>query len=220
MHYIPEKDFHITISKEDLAALPKEIYNGDIQVIDVPEDVVPAVNALYKSSVIGFDTETRPAFKRGQYNSLSLIQLASESSCYLFRLNKIGFMQEIRKILEDESMLKIGLSIHDDFNNLRKLNRNFNPKGFIDLQSYVKTFRITDNSLQRIYGILFSRRISKSQRLSNWEAPMLTLAQQNYAALDAKACIDIYKCLKSGAFVPSASPYLQYIEENTEDIQK
>lgn len=92
----------------------------------------------------------------------------------------------------------------------------FEPKGFVDLQSYVKEFKIADASLQRIFAILFGKRISKGQRLSNWEADSLTEAQQHYAAIDAWACLRIYNLLSAGEFDPMSSPYLTEIIENKE----
>ncbi len=198
----------VSISKEELAALPAAAYQGNIILIDTEEGVANAVNALSQETVIGFDTETKPSFKRGQSNKVALLQLATRSSCYLFRLNRIGIAEPIIRLLENESILKIGLSIHDDFHNLNKIHK-ITPGGFIDLQQFVKKFMIADNSLSRIYGILFGQRISKGQRLTNWEADELSLHQQGYAALDALACIQIYDHLNSGKFNPCESPHLK-----------
>ncbi len=213
-----EKQFFLSIPKTELNTLPAAVYEGEIKIIDREEDIDEAIEYLRKSDIIGFDTETKPAFKRGQTHLVSLLQLATANRCYLFRINKTGFTDNLRYLLEDASILKVGVSIHDDFLNLGKLAK-FEPAGFIDLQQYVKQFRIKDNSLTRIYGILFGLRISKGQRLTNWEAPELTSHQQAYAALDAKACINIYKALSSGSFIPKKSPYLTYPEEETQDEQ-
>lgn len=166
--------------------------------------------------MIGFDTETRPSFKRGRSNSVALLQLSCDNTCFLFRLNDIGFAPELRDLLEDESILKIGASVHDDFHHLNKL-AEFKPGGFVDVQQYVKEFRIEDNSLARIYGIMFGERISKNQRLTNWEQPSLTNSQQEYAALDAFACTRIYYCLRESCFDPSASPYKHFPEAEQQD---
>lgn len=206
-----EKAF-VSIPKDKLGQLPNASFEGCIHLVDKSELVDESVAALRKSDLIGFDTETRPSFKKGQSHIVSLLQLSSSTDCYLFRLNKIGMPDSLKALLEDAGILKIGLSIHDDFHNLRKLS-DFEPGGFIDLQQYVKTFRIADNSLSRIYAILFGQRISKGQRLTNWEAESLTPAQQSYAALDAVACIRIWQHLNSGAFNPLLSPYLTFPEE-------
>ncbi|MDE6329671.1 MAG: 3'-5' exonuclease domain-containing protein 2 [Muribaculaceae bacterium] len=197
----------LSISKAELAKLPAADYHGEIHMVDSPDLVDAAVNALSKADIIGFDTETRPSFKKGQSHQVALLQLATRTDCYLFRLNIIGLPAPVKSILEDESLLKIGVSLHDDFHNLHRLH-DLTPKGFIDLQPYVKKFGIADNSLSRIYGILFDRRISKGQRLTNWESPSLTPAQQAYAAFDALSCIQIYDYLQSGGFDPYNSKYI------------
>lgn len=203
-----DNNINVSITKNELATLPVAAYHGNIHVVDSEEDAIKAVEVLAAESVIGFDTETKPSFKRGQSNDVALLQLSTHTDCYLFRLNHIGLPEVVRNLLETEDVLKIGLSIHDDFHNLRKIYE-LEPKGFIDLQNYVKYYDIADNSLSRIYGILFGRRISKGQRLTNWEAADLTPNQQNYAALDALACIQIYEYLSKGRFNPEESPYLR-----------
>lgn len=206
----------ITISKQQLAQLPHAQFDGEIKVVDKPEEIQPAIEELRQSDVIGFDTETRPNFRKGQMNVVSLLQLSTRRKCFLFRLNHIGLVQPLIDILQDSRLLKIGLSIHDDFHNLNKLAK-IEPQNFIDLQHYVKDYKITDNSLSRIYGIIFGERISKGQRLTNWEAETLSTAQQGYAALDALACIQIYDHISAGKFNPESSQYLVEIipeEEN------
>lgn len=190
--------FQATISKEELAELPSAEFDGNIIVIDSPDDVDSAIAALRNSDIIGFDTETKPNFKKGQNHTVALVQLSTRSTCYLFRINKIGLADPIVNLLEDESVLKIGLSTHDDFRNLCKI-RPVSPKGFVELQSFVKPHGIEVASLSKIYAILFGKRLSKGQRLSNWEAEELSDSQKHYASLDAMACIRIYEKLKSEA---------------------
>ncbi len=211
--------YQLSITKEALASLPPACYHGNIRVIDNEDGLAEALRDLEQSGVVGFDTETRPSFRKGHTNTVALLQLSTGSTCYLIRLNRIGLTPGIKRLLEDDSILKIGLSIHDDFHNLNILSK-IEPKGFIDLQQYVKAYRIADNSLARIYAIIFGRRISKGQRLTNWEADSLTSNQQAYAALDALACIEIYRELESGNFDPEASQYKVYPqeEEETSDV--
>lgn len=184
----------ITLDKAQLAQMPPALFDGNIRLIDNADLIPQAVAALRSSDIIGFDTETRPNFKKGQNHLVSLLQLSTRSTCYLFRINKIGLAQPLIDLLEDESLLKVGVSIHDDFHNLKKLH-DLNPAGFIELQQLVKQVGIGEAALAKMYGILFGKRISKSQRLTNWEADELTPAQQNYASLDAMACIEIYEAL-------------------------
>ncbi len=197
---------NISISKQQLAVLPPAHFTGSIIVIDTPSAVESAVEQLRKADLIGFDTETRPSFKKGQSYNVALLQLSSSDSCFLFRLNKIGMPDQLKELLEDPTKTKIGLSIHDDFRNLRK-TYPFEPNGFIELQTFVTQWSIIDKSLSKLYGILFGQRLSKSQRLSNWEAEQLAESQQHYAALDAFACIQIFRYLNEGKFNPNSSPY-------------
>lgn len=198
----------LSISKEALSSLPAAHYSSRAEVIDKVEDIPEAVSRLREAGLIGFDTETRPSFRKGVSHTVSLLQLASPSCCYLFRIHKTGLTKELISLLEDEQPLKVGLSLRDDFHQLGKAGLK-QPGGFLDLQKYVKSYGIVDNSLSRIYAILFGQRIAKAQRLSNWEAPTLTEAQINYAALDAMACLRIYTHLTDGQFNPDESQYKQ-----------
>lgn len=202
-------DYFLSLTKEEHLMMPTAKFDGNIKLIDRLEDVDQAVKAIRSSDIVGFDTETRPSFKKGQSYLVSLLQLSTRSTCYLFRLNRTGLTDSLKMLLEDDGLLKIGLSIHDDFHNLNKL-REVTPQGFVELQSYVKDFRISDTSLTKIYGLLFGKRISKNQRLSNWEAEHLSDHQMTYASLDAMACIDIYDNLHDGNFNPDLSPYKKY----------
>ena len=209
-----EDKYYLSISKEELSKLPQAHFSGRIVVIDRADQVHEAVEKLREWPVIGFDTETRPSFRRGHSNTVALLQLACDNTCFLFRLNDLGFIPELRELLEDRDILKVGASVHDDFLNLGRL-AEFRPEGFVDVQQYVKGFRIIDNSLARIYGIMFGERISKNQRLTNWEQPSLTDSQQAYAALDAFACTRIYYCLREGRFNPDQSQYKHWPGEKT-----
>lgn len=184
----------LTISKEQLAELPNETFNGKIVVVDHWRQAQQAVDELSAHRVIGFDTETKPSFKRGQNFKVALMQLSTEDKCYLFRLNKIGYPDALEDLLCNPGVKKIGLSLRDDFAAMRGRSERV-PENFVDLQNFVHAYGIDDNSLQKIYAVLFGKKISKSQRLSNWEADKLTEAQQSYAAIDAWACLRIYKYL-------------------------
>ncbi|MDO4319480.1 MAG: 3'-5' exonuclease [Bacteroidales bacterium] len=198
----------IAISKEALAEMPVVAFDGGITVVDTPEMSRVALRELSRARVVGFDTETRPSFHKGRLHKVALMQLSTDEHCFLFRLNKLGISEGMRRFLEDPEIIKIGLSVHDDFSVMRRLNEDLDPQGFVDLQDYVKYFHIHDISLQKIYAIVFGGRISKNQRLTNWEADTLTPQQQIYAATDAWACLEIYRQLRSGQFVPDDSPYV------------
>lgn len=210
-----DKDFFLSIPKAELPSLQAARYTGKIVVVDCAEMVQPAVDLLKKEKEIGFDTETRPAFKKGVSNNMALMQLSTHEVCYLFRLNKIGLPKSVVEILENPDIVKVGTSVHDDFHGLAKLS-DCTPRNFVDLQQFVKNFRIHDNSLSRIYAIVFGKRISKNQQKTNWEAEELSTAQKLYASLDAYACVKIYDFLNSGRFNPEESRYVCYPEKESE----
>jgi ribonuclease D len=184
------------ITKETINLLPVETLEEPTIVVETPEQLTEVLHALKQQAVIGFDTETKPVFAKGKKNKVALLQVASGDACYLIRLNKVGFPQGLTDFFNDDSILKIGLSIKDDFLMLRGRNHGLDPKGFVELQSFVKDYGIADNSLQKIYAIVFGKKLSKAQRLSNWEAEELSAGQKIYAALDAVACRRIYLELK------------------------
>lgn len=207
-----QQQLSISIPKDELGALPAAEFSGRIFLIETAADARAALRYLSRCTMVGFDTETRPSFRKGCSHKVSLIQISTEDTCFLFRINKTGFLQPLRDLLESESVIKIGLSTKDDIHGLNKIER-FEPKNFIELQHYVHKFGITDASLTKIYGIVFGQRISKGQRLSNWEAGELTSAQQHYAALDAWACLKLYQHLSAGNFNPEESQFIVTPEE-------
>lgn len=205
-------NFEVRISKEELANLPVQKFEGEIIMVDSEEEADKIIAELEEAPIVGFDTETKPAFQKGQINSVALLQLSTLTKSYLIRLSKIGLTPRVKAYLEDASKPKVGLSIKDDFHNLGKLC-TLSPAGFIDLQEYVRRFLIADSSLTKVHAVVFGRRISKSQQLTNWEAPSLNRKQQEYAALDALACVRIYNKLNSGQFIPENSPYYKECQE-------
>jgi ribonuclease D len=187
----------ISISKEEISNFSVEEFTGRIYVVDNPADSEKAVQRLSRFKMLGFDTETRPTFTKGVIRSVALVQLSTFDDCFLFRLKDDGFPPALVKLLSNPEILKIGLSLRDDFLSMRRRTR-FSPQGFVDLQQIVQEHGIEDISLQKIYAILFRKKISKNQRLTNWEADELTEAQKKYAALDAWACLRIYEFLFRG----------------------
>lgn len=197
----------ISIPKEQLSTLAKVTFQGNIHVIDDIQGVNKAISKLQEYKILGFDTETRPSFKKGVVHSVALMQISTEQDCYLFRINKIGMPDALKSFLENPSVTKVGLSLKDDFGMIHKVSEA-NMSGFIDLQKIVPDYGIADASLQKIYAILFDKRISKGQRLTNWEADNLTEAQKEYAAIDAWACLKIYNHLSAHLFDPQKSKYI------------
>jgi ribonuclease D len=184
----------IKITKQELAELPLIKFQGEIHCVDNYEKMEEAYKKLKKIKVLGFDTETRPHFKKGISNpyKVSLIQLATNNEAFLIRIIDKSYIDKIFDILEDENIQKIGISVKDDFLALRKIKSGFSPKNFIDLQNIVKKYGIEDNSLRKICGITLKHRLSKTQQLSNWESQTLNQGQKIYAATDAWVCLKIY----------------------------
>jgi ribonuclease D len=188
--------FITKISKDEVNLLPIVIFEGQITLVNDLSEVQAAIDELRKSKVVGIDTETKPAFTRGTHNKVSLLQISTLDHCFLFRLNMIGFPSSLAEFIADTDVRKIGLSLRDDFSGLNK-QHNFIPGNCIDLQSIAKSYGIMELSLQKIYAILFGQKISKSQRLTNWENAELTELQQRYAATDAWASLKIFVKLQS-----------------------
>lgn len=171
--------------------MPVVAFDGKITIVDEPAKVTAAINELRESAVVGVDTETKPSFTRGQHNKVSLVQISSLGHCFLFRLNKMPFPQELADFLADENIKKIGLALKDDFNGLIR-QKKFKPANFVDLQTIARNYGILELGLQKMFAIVFERKISKAQRLTNWENTELTNQQQIYAATDAWASLLLY----------------------------
>ena len=189
------KQIKSTITKAEIAQMPIVQFPGRIFVIYTENDAEKAVAYLKSQQIVGVDTETRPSFKRGRSHKVALLQIATTDTCFLFRLNQIGMPAILQDFLMGDT-LKIGLSLKDDFMMLSRRKEVQAEEGnWIELQDYVGRFGIEDRSLQKIFANLFGKKISKAQRLSNWEAESLSDSQINYAATDAWACVEIYNCL-------------------------
>lgn len=183
--------FKESITKEELTELPLKWFEGKIVVVDTKAKLKSAVEILQNELVIGFDTETKPSFKKGVNNQVALLQLSTRNHAFLFRLNRIGLPKEIIKLLANPNIIKPGVAIHDDIKILRNLS-DFEPAGFVELQDHAKEMGIQNFSLKKLTAIACGFRISKGQQLSNWEADKLSEAQQIYAATDAWAALEIY----------------------------
>ncbi len=183
-----------TISNEVLNELPLQHFDGEIVLVEHKDGIAQVMQEIDGETLVGFDTETRPSFKKGVSNSISLFQLSTPRSTYLIRLNKTGVTSELKEFLEDKSVVKVGVGIRDDLRGLQKLVP-FKPEGFIELQKLAVEKGLKDFSLKKLAGILLKFRVSKRQRLSNWEAETLSTAQMTYAATDSWVALEIYKKL-------------------------
>jgi ribonuclease D len=179
------------ISGEELKNYELSSFRGEIVVVDNHNVFNKVFPRLRNEKILGFDTESRPSFRRGTKNKISLIQLASDNLACLFRINKIGIPEELISLLTDPEVIKAGVAVHDDIRFLKSV-RKFDPAGFIDLQNMVKDFGIQSSGLRKLTAIILGFRISKQQQVTNWDADQLSEAQQIYAATDAWVCREIY----------------------------
>lgn len=189
------------ISKEEVNLLPVVVFEGKITLVDDLSKVQIALDELRRTKTVGIDTETKPSFTRGTHHKVSLVQISTNNHCFLFRLNKMEFPVALAEYFADESIRKIGLSLKDDLSGLRRLYK-FVPANFVDIQSIAQSYGILELGLQKIYAILFGGKISKSQRLTNWENAELNEQQMRYAATDAWASLQIYRQLMKENKIP------------------
>lgn len=183
--------FQSSISNEQTAELPSAHFDGRIIIVDNEAQIEAVYRDLSSQTIIGFDTETRPSFKAGVTYKVSLLQLSTPQRCYLIRLCRTKLHPSLLKILSNPNIKKIGADVAGDIRSLHAL-RNFKERGFIDLQQMVAYWGVEEKSLRKMSALVLGERVSKAQRLSNWEASTLTPQQQMYAATDAWVCLKIY----------------------------
>lgn len=186
------KTIYNRLDKEYIKDLPLVSFPGKIITVNSEREADKAVPFLLSKDILGVDTETRPSFKKGQQHKVSLLQVATEDICFLFRLNYIGMVTPVISLLSNTDVPMVGLSWHDDLAALQK-RMEFKPGLFIDIQDIIGDIGIEDKSLQKLYANIFKQKISKSQRLTNWDADVLSDKQMSYAATDAWACVRLYK---------------------------
>jgi ribonuclease D len=191
-----ENLFFKNVEEEFIKSLPHGSFTGTIFVIDHPTLFEEARRNLEHESILGFDTETKPSFKKGRYHRVALLQLSTHDKAFLFRLNKIPIPRFLIDIMEDKDIIKAGVALKDDLSGLNKIVP-FKPEGFVDLQQFVKEYGIEDNGLKKLVANILGFRISKRFQTSNWEQEILVPEQLDYAATDAWVCRQIYATLSN-----------------------
>jgi ribonuclease D len=187
-------DLKTNISHDELNLLPLNAYSGKVQVITDAKYFGKVATEIKKHKVVGFDTETRPSFKKGQSYKLALLQLAVPGKVFLIRTHYTGLSEEITSIFEDDRIVKAGVAIRDDIKALKTI-RDFQPAGFVELANLAKEVGLQVESVKKLAALILGFRISKSAQTSNWEAPTLTEKQIEYAATDAWVCLELYEKL-------------------------
>ena len=183
------------VDKKTIATFPTVSFPGRIVVVLSATEAERAVDYLLSQPVLGFDTETRPSFKKGVHHKCSLLQVATGNCCFLFRLNYIGMCPAVKRLLEDNTVTKVGLAWKNDALGLHQLGE-FQMGEFVDLQDMAHQLGIEDQSLMKLYANVFGERISKRQQLTNLERDVLEESQKRYAAIDAWACVRLYEEFK------------------------
>jgi len=188
--------FAPNIDNDEIVKLPRLSFEGDAFVISTENELRDKIKLFSTSSILGFDTESKPSFKKGRNNGIALVQLSDQKTALIIRVKEVGLPNELVAILENEKIVKVGAAIRDDLKGLKSI-RNFNPKGFVDLQQIAVNYNIEGQSVRKLAAIVLGVRVSKSQQLSNWEAESLSFAQIDYAATDAWVCREIYQKLNA-----------------------
>ena len=192
----PHQNHRLTISNEEINALPLGAFEGKVIVVSEEKKVAHAFDEIKEHGVVGFDTETKPVFVRGQQNKVALMQVALPEKVFLIRLKQTGIPSHLVEFLESDKILKAGVALRDDIKALQKL-KHYTPAGFIELANLGKEAGLEVESVKKLTALLLGFRISKSSQTSNWEADVLHEKQISYAATDAWVCLQIYKKLTS-----------------------
>ena len=188
-----------TISHEEINSLPLKAFKGKIELITEVDALGKVFKQVKEQDVVGFDTETKPAFVKGQVHKVSLLQLAIPNKVFLIRLNFTGLDKEIIHFLESEKIIKAGVGIRDDIKTLHRLGK-FHAAGFAELSTMARENGLEVESVKKLTALLLGFRISKGAQTSNWEAEKLNEKQIIYAATDAWVCLEIYNKLSSSKF--------------------
>ncbi|MEM6885826.1 MAG: 3'-5' exonuclease [Verrucomicrobiota bacterium] len=184
-----------TISKEELRELPLFSFTGRIHLPTTRQELEDVATELRRHKVIGFDTETRPSFKKGQSYLPSLVQLGTETDAYLFQLKKIETLAPLIEILESPATIKTGVALDRDVKELQEYTP-FDAKGFFELTNVARDAGMEKTGLRNLCGMLLGHRISKRAQTSNWARVELTPEQITYAATDAWVSLKLFQRLK------------------------
>ena len=183
------------LDKEEINALPLLAYKGEIKLCANPKDAALAVNVLRKCRLLGFDTEKRPAFKKGQVFDPSRLQLAGDKGVYLFQLAQTGLPSGLIKILCRHDIVKAGVAVARDIRELQAMT-NFEPAGFVDLGDKAREAGLQHHGLRGLTAVLLNGRLSKGARLTNWAKANLSEKALRYAATDAWVGLKLYRKMR------------------------
>tara|TARA_B100000575_G_scaffold142137_1_gene113402 strand:- start:588 stop:1169 length:582 start_codon:yes stop_codon:yes gene_type:complete len=190
------------LDKDEIKNYPLIDFDGRIHLLDDLKKISTFREKIISAKVVGFDTETKPAFKKGVYNSISLVQISIDNDIFLFRINKIGLFNELIKLFENSKIIKVGIDLKNDINGLNKI-KSFEANSFVDLNKIAKNNDFKSFGAIKLSILMLGKRISKKQRLSDWEVDTLSESQKNYAAIDAWICPKILNEFKKRGYLLS-----------------
>lgn len=179
-----QEQYRRKLSKDEINALPLRQYEGEIRLVRTQPELQQAVDLLMQEKVIGFDTETKPTFRKGKLNAPSLVQCAGANIVFLFQLQWVAMGPEIALLLEAPHIIKAGVSVREDIHELQKMY-SFSPANLVDLAEVARACKLETFGLRNLAANFFQWRISKGPQCSNWGQPNLSARQVAYAATDA-----------------------------------
>lgn len=206
------EEFQYSISKEEINECELGSFEGNIHLISDEEQAQSVIDSLAKEvSIFGFDTESKPSFRKGEFHPIALVQLATDENAYLFRVNCMKNMPDFSPLLCNESILKVGLGLKDELYEVKK-TLGVVSQGFVDLEKIAAYHKFHQRGVRALAAYFLQIRISKSAQKSNWERSDLTDQQLKYAATDAWVCLEIYKSMIEKGFLPLKNPSEMFVE--------
>jgi ribonuclease D len=199
---------NLQITKEELNQLPLVRYDGPIEILRNGEELETVLTEILSEPVLGFDTETRPSFRKGQNYLPCVVQVATRHCVFIIQIQDGMMPEALTRILEWPGSIKAGIALNQDMSKLRQLGE-FKDQAVLDLSKVATKLGIKTTGLRNLTGILLKGRISKGAQVTDWSKPRLTEAQISYAATDAWISRELYFALKK---LPGAEAILATLE--------
>jgi ribonuclease D len=181
---------------------PEELlppYDGiklhDVRMVRSERDAAEALAALLASDTLGFDTESKPTFAKGEVSTgPHLVQLATDDAAYLFQIGASPSVDVLRAVLESHAILKVGFGLTDDVRRLRS-KLGIDANNVLDLSTALRRGERNTLGAKTAVARFFGQRLQKSKKITttNWAMPRLTEKQILYAADDAHVALRVYR---------------------------
>jgi ribonuclease D len=188
------------ISREDLVDLPLRRHDGPVHNVATPGEITAAMADIRRERVVGFDTETRPAFRKGESHLPAIAQVATDHAVYIFALRVDEVHPALTELLEAPGIIKAGVALAHDLRTLKQ-RFEFTEKSVLDLGHIARRNGSKQTGVRNLAGMFLGFRVPKGATTSNWAAPQLTPAQIAYAATDAWVCRELYLSFEAKGWV-------------------